>query len=175
MTVEKMYLGYDSVEMLGHIIEDGQVKPVPGKLEAIRKLEPPTSTKQVKSFLGLIGFYRRFICNFAKISKPMVALLSKNAKWEWKAPQQEAFEKLKQALLDAGSLYLPQLGGKYRIYTDFSADAVGAILHQGQKIGDEVKEVPIAFASRICRGKERTLGSAEGELLAAVFALTKFK
>ncbi len=123
----------------------------------------------------MIGFYRRFIKGFAKISKPLVALLSKNATWEWKEVQQEAFEKLKQALLDAGSLYLPQPKGKFRIYTDFSADAVSAILHQEQRFGDELREVPIAFASRICRGKERTLGSAEGELLAAVFALTKFK
>ncbi len=109
------------------------------------------------------------------MSKPLVALLSKNAAWEWKEAQQEAFEKLKQALLDASSLYLPQPKGKFRIYTDFSADAVSAILHQEQRIGDELREVPIAFASRICRGKERTLASAEGELLAAVFALTKFK
>ena len=82
VTVEKMYLGYDSVEMLGHIVEDGQVKPVPGKMEAINKLTSPTSAKQNKSFLGLLGFYRRYIKNFAKISSLLVALLSKEATWK---------------------------------------------------------------------------------------------
>ncbi len=105
----------------------------------------------------------------------MVALLSKDAKWIWKEDQQQAFEKLKQALINAGSLHLPQQEGKFRIYTDYSADAVSAILHQVQRVEGEDREVPIVFASRICRGKERTLVSAEGELLAAVFALTKYK
>ena len=82
VTVEKMYFGYDSVEMLGHIVEDGQVKPVPGKMEAIKKLTPPTSAKQIKSFLGLLGFYRCFIKNFAKIFYPLVALLSKETTWK---------------------------------------------------------------------------------------------
>ena len=83
VTVEKMYLGYDSVEMLGYIVDDGQVKPVPGNMETIKKLTPPTSAKQIKSFLGLLGFYTRFIRNFAKISSPLVALLSKEATWKW--------------------------------------------------------------------------------------------
>ena len=70
-----MYIGYQSIELLGHLVEEGQVKPVPGKLEAIQKLTPPTSAKQVKSFLGLVGFYRRFVKGFAKLSAPLVGLL----------------------------------------------------------------------------------------------------
>ena len=124
-----MYLGYDSVEMLGHLVENGQIKPVPGKLDAIRKLAAPTSVKQIKSFLGLIGFYRRFIKDFSKLAAPMIRLLSKDSPWKWEEDQQKSFEGLKQALLSASSLFLPQSKGKYRIYTDFSADAVSAILH----------------------------------------------
>jgi hypothetical protein len=82
-----MYLGYQSIEILGHLVEEGKVKPVPGKLEAIQKLRPPTSAKQVKSFLGLVGFYRRFVKGFAKISAPLVRLLSKEAIFEWKESQ----------------------------------------------------------------------------------------
>jgi hypothetical protein len=106
------------------------VKPVPGKLDAISKLAAPTSVKQIKSFLGLVGFYRRFIKNFAKISSPLVGLLSKEVEWKWDSPQVQAFRNLKQALLDAGGLYLPVPGKKFRIYTDFSSEAVSAILHQ---------------------------------------------
>ncbi len=120
--------------MLGQLVEKGQVKPDPGKLEVIKLLYPHTSTKQVISFLVLIGFYRRFIKNFAKISKPLVALLSKDAKWTWEEDQQQAFERLKQALINAGSLHLPQQEGKFRIYTDYSADAVSAILYQVQRV-----------------------------------------
>ena len=75
VTVEKMYLGYESVELLGHLLEDGKVKPVPGKVEAIDKLVAPNNTKQLKSFLGLVGFYRRFIKKFANMAAPLIELL----------------------------------------------------------------------------------------------------
>ena len=75
VTVEKMYLGYESVELLGHLLEDGKVKPVPGKVEAIDKLVAPNNTKQLKSFLGLMGFYRRFIKKFANMAAPLIELL----------------------------------------------------------------------------------------------------
>ncbi len=75
VTVEKMYLGYESVELLGHLLEDGKVKPVPGKVEANDKLMAPNNTKQLKSFLGLVGFYRRFIKKFANMAAPLIELL----------------------------------------------------------------------------------------------------
>ncbi len=75
VTVEKMYLGYESVELLGHLLEDGKVKPVPGKVEAIDKLVAPNNMKQLKSFLGLVGFYRRFIKKFANMAAPLIELL----------------------------------------------------------------------------------------------------
>ena len=70
---------------------------------------------------------------------------------------------------------MPASQGRFRIYTDYSSAAVSAILHQVQEVNGKTIEVPIAFSSRICRGKEKSLGSAEGELLAAIFALTKYK
>ncbi len=87
-----MYLGYESIELLGHLLEDGKVKPVPGKVEAIDKLVAPTNTKQLKSFLGLVGFYRRFIKKFSNIAAPLVELLAKNADYTWGVKQQQAFE-----------------------------------------------------------------------------------
>ncbi len=87
-----MYLGYESIELLGHLLEDGKVKPVPGKVVAIDKLVAPTNTKQLKSFLGLVGFYRRFIKKFSNIAAPLVELLAKNADYTWGVKQQQAFE-----------------------------------------------------------------------------------
>lgn len=170
-----MYLGYESVELLGHLLEDGKVKPVPGKVEAIDKLVPPTNTKQLKSFLGLVGFYRRFVKKFANMAAPLVELLAKTADYKWGPAQQQSFQQLKEALKQSTGLHLPAPQGRFKIYTDYSSAAVSAILHQVQTIQGKEVEVPIAFSSRICRGKEKTLGSAEGELLAAVFALTKYK
>lgn len=175
VTVEKMYLGYQSIELLGHLVGEGKVKPVPGKLEGVQKLAPPTNVKQVKSFLGLVGFYRRFIKKFANLATPLVSLLAKDVEFKWGPLEQKAFEDLKQALMTSAGLFMPSPTGRFRIYTDYSADAVSAILHQVQEINGKEMEVPIAFSSRVCRGKEKTLGSAEGELLAAIFALTKYK
>ena len=175
VTVEKMYLGYQSIELLGHLIEEGKIKPVPNKVEAINKLIPPSNTKQLKSFLGLVGFYRRFIKKFSNQAAPLVGLLQKNADYMWNKEHDHAFKQLKESLKQSTGLHLPSPQGRFRIYTDYSSAAISAILHQVQLQGDKEVEVPIAFSSRICRGKEKTLGSAEGELLAAVFALTKYK
>ncbi len=122
-----------------------------------------------------MGFYRRFVKKFSNIAAPLVALLAKNVDYKWEQQHQKAFEELKEALKQSTGLHLPAPQGKFRIYTDYSSSAVSAILHQIQKIDGKEVEVSIAFSSRICRGKERTLGSAEGELLAAIFALTKYK
>lgn len=109
------------------------------------------------------------------MAAPLISLLSKEAKFTWDEAQQQSFQALKEALIQSTGLYLPAPAGKFRIYTDYSADAISAILHQVQTVNGKEVEVPIAFSSRICRGKEKTLGSAEGELLAAIFALTKYK
>ena len=93
-----MYLGYQSIELLGHLIEHGKIKPVPGKLEAIDKLVAPGNVRQLKSFLGLVGFYRRFVRKFASIAAPLVELLGKGQEYVWKSSQQGAFEGLKAAL-----------------------------------------------------------------------------
>jgi hypothetical protein len=129
----------------------------------------------LKSFLGLVGFYRRFVKKFANLAAPLVELLAKSADYTWGDKQQQAFKDLKEALKKSTGLHLPAPQGRFRIYTDYSAAAVSAILHQVQVIDGKEMEVPIAFSSRICRGREKTLGSAEGELLAAIFALTHYK
>ena len=129
VTVEKMYLGYQSIELLGHLVEQGKIKPVPGKMEAIDKLIPPSNVRQLKSFLGLVGFYRRFVRKFASISSPLVRLLAKGVDYKWTPIQQQAFQDLKEALKASSGLFLPSPDGYYRIYTDYSAEGISAILH----------------------------------------------
>ena len=124
-----MYLGYQSIELLGHLVEQGKIKPVPGKLEAIDKLIPPSNVRQLKSFLGLVGFYRRFVKKFASISSPLVELLAKGVDYKWTPLQQKAFQGLKEALKTSSGLFLPAPKGYYRIYTDYSAEGISAILH----------------------------------------------
>lgn len=105
------------------------MKPVPGKLEAIQKLAAPKNVKQVKSFLGLVGFYRRFVKKFANLAAPLVELLAKGVEFVWGEKQQAAFNALKQALMDSTGLFLPSADDRFRIYTDYSAEAISAILH----------------------------------------------
>ena len=99
------------------------------KVDAINRLQAPTTVRQVKSFLGLVGFYRRFIKGFAKIASPMIDLLKGGTKWRWTATEDAAFRGLKKELRRCEGLFLPRRGDKFRIYTDFSAEAVSAILH----------------------------------------------
>ena len=105
------------------------------------------------------------------MAKPLTCLLKKEAVWNWTPTEQTAWEKLKEAISSEPVVRLPRREGRYRVYTDWSADYMSAILHQ---LHDGV-EHPIYFASRACKGAEARLGSAEGELLAVVFGLQKFK
>lgn len=171
ISANKAKFAYTRLKVLGHEVEFGKVRPDGTKVEALRRLLPPQTVKQLRAFLGLVGFYRRFIPGFARISKPMTALLKEDQDWVWGQPQQAAFEAMQQVLTEETWLGVPQEEGRYKVYTDFSCEAMGAALHQVQ--GGE--EVPIAFASRVCRGPEVHLDSPSGELAAAIFALHKFR
>ena len=100
--------------------------------------------KQLKSFLGLIGYYRKFIPQFSKIAGPLHALLKKEAKYVWEESQEVAFRALKQMLLSQPILQYPDFSREFILTTDISNDGAGAVLSQGQ-IG---KDLPIAYASR---------------------------
>ena len=171
VTIGKVRLGYSEIQALGHVVGHQYVKPDPEKIAAIARISPPYNLPSVRAFLGLAGYYRRFIENFAKIAKPLTSLTSKEAPFVWGEAEESAFRTLQRKLSDTTLLRTPTSSGRYRIYTDYSSEAVGAALHQLQ---DRV-EYPIAFASRLCKGPETTLSSAEGELCALVYALGKFR
>ena len=104
------------------------IRPVPAKTEAIKAMHPPVKPKQVRAFLRLVGYYRKFIKNFAKIAKPLTVLTRMDVKFKWKETHHCAFMKLKDAIIQAPILRYPDTTKPYIMYTDASNDACGAQL-----------------------------------------------
>jgi hypothetical protein len=108
------------VAFLGHVISAGGVSVDPGKVKDVLNWMPLTTASEIRSFLGLAGYYRRFIKDFSKIAKPMMKLLEKNKTFEWIAKCQASFEELRKCLTSAPVLVLPDLTKKFDIYCDAS-------------------------------------------------------
>jgi len=130
---------------LGHIISENGISPDPSKLTAIKEFPTPRKVKDIQSFIGLTGYYRKFIADFSKIVKPLTKLTKKSEKFEWTVEQQNAFEILKEKLMTAPVLKYPDFTEEFIVTTDASAFAIGAVLSQG-KVGNDR---PIAYASRV--------------------------
>jgi len=156
---------------LGHIISENGISPDPSKLEAIKDFPEPKRIKDIQSFIGLAGYYRKFIKNFSKIAKPLTKLTKKTEKFMWTAEQQSAFEELKERLMTAPVLRYPDFTQEFIVTTDASAYAIGAVLSQG-KVGDDR---PIAYASRVLTRAEQNYSTTEKELLAIVWAVKHFR
>jgi len=159
------------VTYLGHVIREDGVKPDPKKIEAVSKFPRPKNTKNIKQFLGLAGYYRRFIPNFSKIAKPLTTLLKKDEPFEWKQPQEDAFTSLRDSLCTEPLLQHPDFTQPFVLTTDASGHAVGGILSQGP-IG---KDKPIAYASRLLSKAEQNYATIEKELLAIIYCVSHFR
>src|SRR5438045_7056007 len=162
---EKCKFGFDEIKFLGHVIGKDGIKTDPAKIEKVKNYPRPTNITQLRGFLGLAKYYRKFIKDFAKIAKPLNELtkgsrseplkirdgikmkrkkseVEKNRKDEefmgnWKENQEEAFKKLIEALITAPVLIYPNFEKEFILYTDASKIALGAILHQK---GEDDKE-----------------------------------
>ena len=159
------------VAYLGHLVTENGVKPNPSKIECIQEFPEPKSPKDIKSFLGLAGYYRRFIPNFAKISKPLTKLLQKDVAFLFDSECRNSFKELKQALISDPILTYPNFEEPFLLTTDASGFAIGAVLSQGP-IG---KDLPIAYASRTLCQAETRYSTIERELLAIVWAVKHFR
>jgi hypothetical protein len=118
------------VSFLGHVISNGGIAVDPSKVKDVLDWKPPTNVHEIYSFLGLVGYYIRFIEGFSKLAKPMTALLEKNAKFIWSKKCQANFEKLKKKLTTAPVLILPDLSKSFSIYCDASRQGLGCVLMQ---------------------------------------------
>lgn len=169
---EKCCFLQSKIEFLGHIVENGQVYPSIHKVEAVRKFPELTNVKQVQSFLGLSGYFRKFIPNYSIIARPLSNLLKSNTKFQFAAKEKEAFIHLKEVLCNKPVLHLYKLGAQTELHTDASADGYGAILMQK---GDDDKFHPVYYSSGKTTPAEQRYTSYELEVLAIVKALVKFR
>jgi len=160
----------DSI-VLGHKISSKGIEVDPAKVEVIAKLPPPKNVKAIRSFLGHAGFYRRFIKDFSKISKPLTDLLVKDTPFEFSKNCLKAFETLKAKLIHAPVVVAPNWSLPFELMCDASDTAVGVVL--GQK-KDKVLQV-IYYASKTLDETQRNYTTIEKELLAVVFAFDKFR
>ncbi|GJV39840.1 retrotransposon-related protein [Tanacetum coccineum] len=160
----KCVFGSNHVEYLGHIISDKGVATDPAKIEVMKNWPIPKSLKQLRGFLGLTGYYRRFVRDYAIISQPLTALLKKNA-FKWRANAQTAFENLKKAMISAPVLQMPDFEDVFVVETDASGLGIGAILQQNSH--------PIAFMSKTLSPKHQSLSTYEKEFLPVIQALDK--
>lgn len=159
------------VAYLGHLITQDGVKPNPSKVDCILNFPVPKKSKDIQSFLGLAGYYRRFIPNFAKISKPLTKLLKKDTPFLFDSECNSSFDELKKALVSNPILIYPNFQEPFLLTTDASAFAIGAVLSQGP-VG---KDLPIAYASRTLCNAETKYSTIERELLAIVWAVKHFR
>lgn len=156
------------IEYLGHVVTSEGVKPNPNKIKAIKQFPVPKTTKQIKQFLGLVGYYRKFIKDFAHIAKPMTTQLKKGNRIN---PSDKdylsAFNKLKSLIISESILSYPDYNKKFVLTTDASNYAIGAVLSQHCQ--------PISFASRTLNEHEVKYSTIEKELLAIVWATKYFR
>ena len=159
------------VVYLGHIISKQGVRADPRKTQAVSDFPRPINAKNIKQFLGLAGYYRRFIPDFAKIARPLHYLLQKEIKFMWGEAQENACVTLKQKLCSQPLLQYPDFSSPFVVTTDASDFALGGVLSQGP-IG---KDPPIAYTSRTLISAELNYATTEKELLAIIHAVKQFR
>ena len=160
-----------TISYLGHVVSENGITPDPEKVAVIHKLHPPQTVKEVRSFIGMASYYRKFTENFSEIASPLTDLTRKNAVFHWNKQCQEAFNRLKIALSSAPLLAHPDFSKPFNLYTDASAYAVGAVLTQEFPEGERV----IQYLSRRLSPGQGKWAVIEREAYAIVFAINKLR
>ncbi|GJS73849.1 putative reverse transcriptase domain-containing protein [Tanacetum coccineum] len=151
------------VQFLGHVIDSRGIHVDPAKIESIKDWASPKTPTEIRQFLGLAGYYRRFIEGFSKIAKSMTKLTQKGIKFDWGEKEENAFQLIKQKLCSAPILALPEGSEDFVVYYDASHKGLGAVLMQREKV--------IAYASRQLKVHEKNYTTHDLELGSVVFAL----
>ena len=160
------------IKFLGHRVDKHGIHTLDDKVRAVSEFPTPSNADQIRSFIGLAGFYRQFIKDFSKIAQPLTSLLKKDAPFTWLEAQTEAFNTLKQALCNAPVLAFPDFSRDFTLCTDASNIGIGSVLMQSDANG---KSRAVAFASRLLNAAERNYSVTDREALAVVWSLRHFR
>ena len=155
------------VSFLGHVLSGEGIAVDPSKIQAVTEWLAPTSVREIRSFLGLAGYYRRFIENFSKIAKPMTELLKKDTKFKWTEDCEASFQELKKRLTIAPVLTLPDIHKEFQVYCDASRLGLGCVLMQDVRV--------VSYASRQLKPHELNYATHDLELAAVVHALKTWR
>ena len=168
----KCSIGENCINYLGKVIGNGTITPNNDNDMKILNAEPPRTKKQIQSFLGLTGYYRAYVPNYASLTAELTDLIRKGKpnKIEWTSSLQDSFDKLKQLLAAKPVLHLPDLTKTFTLRTDASNTGLGAVLLQEKK----GRLFPISYASRKLLDREKNYCTPEKECLAIVWAINKF-
>ncbi|KAI4901978.1 hypothetical protein NFI96_025061 [Prochilodus magdalenae] len=168
---KKCLLLQRKVQFLGHVVSEEGVATDPGKVQAVQQWPAPRDVSELRSFLGLASYYRRFVQGFADIAAPLHRLTEKGAPFQWTDEADKAFRHLGRVLCAAPVLALPQVGGQFIVDSDASNRGLGAVLSQMQGGQERV----IAYYSRALSKQERNYCVTRRELLAVVSGLKHFR
>src|ERR1700752_1423141 len=160
-----------SLLFLGHIVTYIEIAPDPQKIEAVQKIQPPKPVTQLRSFLGLVGYYQQFIRDFSKIAQLLNQLLCKDISYMWDKPQREAFEELKQRLVTAPILKYPNFDKFFILATNASYHGFETTLSQLDK---DRKEHSVVYTSKSLTKGEVNYEATELEYAAIVWTIKHF-
>ena len=157
---------------LGHVISPEGIRPDPSKVSAVRECEAPKNVKELRRFIGMVNYFRRFIHHFADRAEPLLCMMRGGIKWNWGAAQQKAFEDLKECLVSPPVMQYPNREKPYILHADASKVATGAVLLQRDASGNFVV---IAYHSKTLTDAERRYDTGERELLAITDAVKTWR
>jgi hypothetical protein len=165
--LKKCSFAKQEIHYLGHILSAQGVQTDPEKVSAVMQWPTPANVRELRGFLGLAGFYRRFVRHFAILAKPLTQLLKKHQLFIWTTDHQKAFEALQQALCSAPVLAIPNFAKLFAIETDACQSSVGVVLLQ--------EGHPLAYVSKPLGPKTQGLSIYEKEYMAILIAIEQWR
>ena len=168
MKKSKCNFSSKEIQYLGHTLSATGIRPLPAKTHVTQLMQPPTTPKQVRAFLGLVGYYTKLIKGFAKIAIPLTLLTRQQVKFEWTPVHHTTFLHLKEAIVQAPILHYPNPHRKYIVYTNALDDTWGAQLLQEH----DSMEFPIAFLPHTFTETQWNWSTTEQEAYGIYYAIT---
>ena len=173
VNLEKTEFCHATVTFLGHLVEQGQVKPLEAKVNAISEFPVPKCKRQrqLMRFLGMAGYYRKFCKDFSGIAEPLTNLLKKSTKFKWNDKCQDAFDRLKAILKSAPVPLAPDFAKCFKLTVDASNVGIGAVLLQEDNNGIDH---PVCYFSKKFNKHQKNYSTIEKECLALILAIQQF-